>query len=70
MSDLIDRIKELERKERLLVDIQKKVKEDLGRFIQAWDSNDLGQRSQNRAAMISDVKSVFKYVVTRSNSDA
>lgn len=70
MSELIERIKELERKEQLLADIQNKVKEDIGRFIQAWDSNDPGQLPQNRAAMISDVRSVFKYVVTSSDSDA
>lgn len=65
MSDLIERVKELERKEQLLTDLQNKVIEDIGRFIQAWDSNDPDQLPQNRTAMIGDVRSVFEYVVAR-----
>ena len=70
MSDLIERIKELEKKEQLLTDLQNKVIEDIGRFIQAWDSNDPDQLPKNSAAMISDVRAVFKYVVSSSDSDA
>ena len=65
MSDLVDRIKELEEKERLLADIQNKVIQQIGSFIQAWDSNDPEQLPENRAAMINEVRAVFEYVTAR-----
>ncbi|MGK2894991.1 hypothetical protein [Klebsiella michiganensis] len=70
MSDLIERIKELEEKEQLLSSIQNKVIQDIGRFIQAWDSNDPDQLPKNRDAMINDVRAVFEYVIARSDNDA
>ena len=63
MSDLIDRIKELEAKELQLIGLRNKVYSELGGFIQAWDSGDPDALPANRQAMINDVRSVFDYVL-------
>ncbi|AXC37053.1 hypothetical protein VWJ25_05775 [Escherichia coli O157] len=63
MSDLIERIKELEEKELQLIGLRNKVYSELGGFIQAWDSGDPDALPANRQAMINDVRSVFDYVL-------
>ncbi|MCU6294585.1 hypothetical protein [Escherichia coli] len=67
MSLLIDRIKELEEKELQLIGLQNKIYHDLGSFINAWDSGDLGALPANRQAMINDVRGVFEYVLKQLN---
>lgn len=63
MSDLIERIKELEEKELQLIGLQNKIYHDLGSFINAWDSGDPDALPANRQAMINDVRGVFDYVL-------
>ena len=63
MSNLIERIKELEEKELQLIGLQNKVFHDLGGFINAWDSGDPDALPANRQAMINDVRGVFEYVL-------
>ena len=67
MSDLIDRIKELEEKELQLIGLQNKIFHDLGSFINAWDSGDPDALPANRQAMINDVRRVFEYVFKQLN---
>ena len=67
MSDLIERIKELEEKELQLIGLRNKVYSELGGFIQAWDSGDPDALPANRQAMINDVRSVFDYVLKQLN---
>lgn len=67
MSDLIDRIKELEEKELQLIGLQNKIYHDLGSFINAWDSGDPDALPANRQAMINDVRGVFEYVLKPLN---
>lgn len=63
MSDLIERIKDLEEKELQLIGLRNKVFHDLGGFIQAWDSGEPDALPANRQAMIKDVRGVFDYVL-------
>lgn len=63
MSDLIERIKELEEKELQLIGLQNKVFNDLGCFINSWDSGDPDALPANRDAMINDVRGVYDYVL-------
>ncbi|HCQ0858716.1 TPA: hypothetical protein OGU99_000642 [Escherichia coli] len=67
MSDLIERIKELEEKELQLIGLQNKIYHDLGSFINAWDSGDPDALPANRQAMINDVRRVFEYVFKQLN---
>ncbi|EON7636974.1 hypothetical protein ABV23_RS00585 [Escherichia coli] len=67
MSDLIDRIKELEEKELQLIGLQNKIYHDLGSFINAWDSGDPSALPANREAMINDVRGVYDYVLKQLN---
>ena len=67
MSDLIERIKELEEKELQLIGLRNKVYSELGGFIQAWDSGDPDALPANRQAMINDVRGVFDYVLKQLN---
>lgn len=63
MSDLIERIKDLEEKELQLIGLQNKVYHDLRSFIIAWDSGDPDLLPTNRQDMINDVRGVFAYVL-------
>ena len=63
MSDLIERITELEEKEVKLINLKNKVYEELGQFIAAWDSGDPNQLPTNHAAMINHVRRVFSFVL-------
>lgn len=67
MSDLIERIKELEEKELQLIGLQNKIYHDLGSFINSWDSGDPDALPANRQAMINDVRGVFEYVLKQLN---
>ena len=63
MSELIERIQELEGKETQLIGLRNKVYQELGRFISAWDSGEPDQLPASREAMINEVRAVFDYVI-------
>lgn len=63
MSDLINRIKELEEKELQLIGLHNKIYQEIGAFIHAWDSGDPDALPANREAMINDVRNLFNYVM-------
>lgn len=63
MSDLINRIKELEEKELQLIGLRNKIYQEIGGFIHAWDSGDPDALPANREAMINDVRNLFNYVM-------
>lgn len=66
MSDLIERIEELEAKEQELISLRNLVYDKLGRFVSAWESGDADQLPTNRQAMINEVRDVLQYVIRKS----
>lgn len=68
MSDLIERIQELERKETQFIGLRNLVYQELGNFIAAWDSGDPDRLPVDKTAMINEVRRVFNYVM-KTNGD-
>lgn len=66
MSDLVERIKDLEAKEIELISLKNLVNDKLGRFVSAWESGDPDQLPTNRQAMINEVRDVLQYVIRKS----
>lgn len=62
MSDLIERIQELEEAERKYNELKLAISEHLGYFVAAWDSNDPDRLPANKKAMINPVRNILNRI--------
>lgn len=62
MSNLVQRIEELEEIERKYNELKLAISEHLGYFVAAWDSNDADRLPANKVAMINPVRNILNRI--------
>ena len=70
MSELIDRIRELEIKEMQLENVIWEGIRGLGSFIKAWDSNDPDQLPSRHESKINDVRDIYNFMESLQNENS